>query len=137
MPSEQRKAYYKRWYSANKAKCREYSRQRRTRLSKECKEYDRQRWAKYALTYKNHYLKKKYGITSEQFEAMIVQQNGCCQICGKRFVNSKSIHVDHNHRTGKVRSLLCGKCNSGLGYFGECIDNLLNAIQYLTKWQTE
>ncbi len=59
---------------------------------------------------------KRYGITVEQYDAMLRQQNGLCAICGrapKRF----RLAVDHDHETGEIRGLLCTRCNLGLGWF--------------------
>jgi len=69
-----------------------------------------------------------YGITLEQFTTMREQQGGMCLICHK-FMDKP--HVDHCHATGKVRGLLCGNCNRGLGVFFENIQTLENAISYL------
>ncbi len=87
--------------------------------------------------YKNENLKKHYGITLEQFEAMSQAQDNKCGICLQE-VNEihKSgrqmpLTVDHCHSTGKVRGLLCGGCNRGLGDFKDNIDFLKAAIKYL------
>lgn len=54
---------------------------------------------------------------------------GKCKICEKEL--HEEIHIDHNHTTGKVRGILCGKCNKGLGQFNDNIEFLTNAINYL------
>lgn len=79
---------------------------------------------------------KKYGITLAQYDQMIVDQNNCCKICDKEFIKTSSEHrnpinVDHCHNTGKVRGLLCSKCNTALGNFNDNEDILLKAIEYL------
>lgn len=77
-----------------------------------------------------------YGITPDEYRGLLITQNNCCPICGNTFGSNKGdIHIDHNHITGKVRALLCGKCNCGLGYFKESVDNLMSAIAYLEKWK--
>lgn len=62
-------------------------------------------------------LKAKYGITPEVYDAMFKQQNGVCKICKQTERGRyKNLAVDHNHRTGEVRGLLCRRCNLGLAY---------------------
>jgi hypothetical protein len=78
--------------------------------------------------------KKKYGITQEVFTALFNAQKGACRICGCKLsvtVGSRSTHVDHNHKTGEVRGLLCLKCNTGLGAFSDSPERLQAAIKYL------
>ncbi len=67
----------------------------------------------------NHYnleknLKRKYGITFKEYNVMLDQQHGVCKICGKAPI-VKRLHVDHDHKTGTVRALLCTQCNMMLG----------------------
>ncbi len=81
------------------------------------KEYDR---ARSLLT--------NYGITIEQYDSMYIEQEGKCKICHQEFI---TLHVDHSHETGKVRGLLCGPCNMGLGIFKDSTDRLRSAIEYL------
>lgn len=88
--------------------------------------------------HKKHNLKKLYGLTIEDIEIMLKNQNYKCAICGEEiflFGSSKTLtaHVDHDHKTGKIRALLCDKCNRGLGYFRDNTDYLLSAISYLKK----
>lgn len=74
-------------------------------------------------------LRLRYGLTPEQYDKLFEQQNGCCAICGRHQSESKlALGIDHCHKTGKVRRLLCPPCNTCLGWFekyGEAI------IQYL------
>jgi hypothetical protein len=60
---------------------------------------------------------KKYGMTLEQYEAMHEAQKGLCAICGEPNQNNRILCVDHDHKTGKVRKLLCTNCNSKLGIY--------------------
>ena len=77
-------------------------------------------------------LKRVYGITVGQYEQMIVDQNNLCAICGKP-PGSKQLFIDHNHTTNKARQLLCGHCNSVLGYALEDVNILKKCIAYLEK----
>lgn len=63
-------------------------------------------------------LKRNYGIDEAEYQRMFDAQGGRCGICGgdKSFGNGK-LHVDHCHRTGRVRKLLCVKCNMALGWY--------------------
>jgi len=79
-------------------------------------------------------LKKKYGITVEEFEQMLKNQDYKCDICKLPSDSFKEwLVVDHNHTTGKVRGLLCKSCNFGLGNFKDSTFNLQNALNYLLK----
>jgi hypothetical protein len=79
------------------------------------------------------HLRREYGITPEEFENMLHSQNGQCAICGTFEADAKHrrLHVDHDHITGKVRGLLCGRCNMMLGYALENTMVLEAAIAYL------
>lgn len=80
---------------------------------------------------RNAYLLLTYGITSLQYEAMKLKQGGC-GICGK-VLRVKKYCVDHDHVTGKVRGLLCSRCNKGLGYFGDNLAGIKKAYEYLLR----
>lgn len=76
-------------------------------------------------------LSKLYGVTKEAYDALLASQGGRCWICRRLF--KKSPHVDHDHKTGKVRGLLCNGCNRGLGYFHDDPERLAAAIRYLQR----
>lgn len=79
-------------------------------------------------------IKSKYNLSIESYNNMLAQQNHSCAICGISQDDLKvNLFIDHNHNTGKVRQLLCNKCNSLLGYSLEREDILLKAIEYLRK----
>ncbi len=80
-------------------------------------------------------IKRKYGITKEEYNNMLKEQNGKCVICGIDFNNTYQIDIDHNHKTSKVRGLLCSGCNTGLGKFKENTFILIKAIKYLEKYK--
>lgn len=86
-------------------------------------------------------LKSRYGITPEQYNEMLIIQNNCCAICGNEETainvgtnKIQKLAVDHCHRTGKVRGLLCQDCNRGIGKFHDDISRLKKAIEYLEKY---
>lgn len=74
---------------------------------------------------------RRYGIGLQEFFALRKKQKNCCEICRKQF--DKTPHVDHSHKTGKVRGLLCLTCNAGLGYFKDSKILLRGAAKYLTR----
>lgn len=76
-------------------------------------------------------LKAKYNLRVEDYNQALLLQGQKCAICRKEFEGNLSI--DHDHRTGRIRGLLCKKCNSVLGFVDDNVDILKAAIQYLTK----
>lgn len=74
---------------------------------------------------------KAFGITPDDYNNFVKKQNGLCAICQK----SGKLFVDHNHKTGKVRGLLCNTCNIALGMSKDNITILKNAIVYLENNQ--
>lgn len=74
---------------------------------------------------------KRYGMTLQQFQAMSAAQEGKCAICRRMDSAGRRLAVDHDHQSGKVRGLLCGLCNPGIGYFGNDPSLLLQAAVYL------
>ena len=80
-------------------------------------------------------LKKNYGITIKQYDILFAKQNGVCAICHKPEGVSKYLCVDHNHNSGKVRGLLCRKCNLALGHIDDSILILEEMIKYLKKYE--
>lgn len=79
-------------------------------------------------------IKRRYGLSIERYNEMLAEQKLQCAICGGQHDPSKKrgrLYVDHDHKTGEVRALLCKKCNSAIGYFEENPDAMLKAIDYL------
>lgn len=82
-------------------------------------------------TNRNSYLKRKYGITEEQYEELLLAQAGKCAICLCK-PRTRRLAVDHNHKTGEIRGLLCSRCNHGLlGHAHDSIPVLERALEYL------
>jgi len=79
-------------------------------------------------------LKYLYGITQEQYNQLFHQQNGQCGICGGHQSKlNRVLSVDHNHKTGEVRGLLCRECNVVLGHIEKRIKNLDRIKEYLNN----
>lgn len=76
----------------------------------------------------------QFGITSEQWHQLALDQQNVCAICHAPLdLSARSTHVDHNHSDGHIRGLLCQHCNIGLGQFHESSSLLQQAQQYLTR----
>ena len=73
---------------------------------------------------------RSYGISEDEFDQMMINQGGKCYIC-KGDNGSIALCIDHDHLTGKVRGLLCNKCNRGLGLFSDDLVLLKRAMSYL------
>lgn len=81
-------------------------------------------------------MKKKYGLTMEQYLKLLNRQLHCCAICKKLFptvVFDPDKNIDHDHKTGNVRGILCNKCNMGISLFDDNKIILMSAIDYLNK----
>lgn len=78
-------------------------------------------------------LKKRYGITVDQYIDMLMSQGGVCKICKRECKTYANLAVDHCHTTKKVRGLLCNKCNRGIGLLEDNETLLKNAIKYLRE----
>ena len=95
----------------------------------------------YPRKYKNSQLKTIFGITLEEYELLLEKQNGVCAICGNSVVDihnkktgkKRKLAVDHSHKTGKIRGLLCGRCNRAIGMAEESPTILKKMINYLKE----
>jgi hypothetical protein len=85
-----------------------------------------------ALVDKRNWLKNRYGITIEEYNNKLEFQKGACACCGGKDV--KALAVDHDHATGKVRGLLCYRCNLTLGQVKDNVNLLLSMFAYLKSW---
>lgn len=82
-------------------------------------------------------LKQNHGLTLEEFDIMLAAQDGRCAICGRDNPTGRfsQWHIDHCHRTGQIRGILCDSCNRGLGMFKDNVEFLQTAIAYLLRWE--
>jgi len=112
-----RKAYGKKWYQENK----EHVRLRNL-------EYRQRNREIYRKAHKSRQNKGRYGLTPEEFEKILADQKGLCCICAQPM---KPPCVDHDHKTKKIRGLLCRGCNLALGYLQDSTKLLQSAIDYL------
>ena len=79
------------------------------------------------------HLKRKFGMTIEQYDEMLAAQGGGCFICGRPPREDISLHVDHDHATGAIRGILCFRCNNALADFHEDVALLTKAAAYLDR----
>lgn len=107
-------------------------------MAKEKRTYqDRKEWykeyrKKNKSLFRNIDLKRKFGISLEEYEKLNIAQDFKCAICQKHESEFKiKFAVDHNHETKAIRGLLCKDCNTGIGLFKDDITLLLSAINYL------
>jgi hypothetical protein len=94
------------------------------------KEYNQKWFAENREKSRSSHLKRAYGLSVSEYEEMLRKQNGVCAICGGSN-GEKPLHVDHDHKTGKVRKLLCGACNKALGMVRDNESILLKMVKYL------
>lgn len=134
------RAACKRWHRNNPAKVRARSlaQSRRDYACPVGREKIKQRNAKYNAAHpekrrerNRRAILKAYGLTLDQYAALLTSQNGVCAICGKE--GPRRLAVDHCHQTNTVRGLLCVNCNTALGSFFDQIENLKSAIRYLER----
>lgn len=118
------------WYERTKSVRQEYHREH-------AKTYD------YKDRQRVLHVKRTYGLNPDEYLQMILDQNNCCAICHKPEMkttkqgDTSPLCVDHCHKTGKVRALLCAKCNGMLGMVDDSEDHLNAAIEYLRQHKGE
>lgn len=119
-----RKAYKAKHYQDNKERIRAQRKEQRSQMcTSKKKAKDR------------HYnFKYHYGITLEEYETLLIQQGNSCAICLKPHGEDgiDRLYVDHCHSTGKIRGLLCFKCNTALGHFNDDAHLVEKALGYIT-----
>jgi hypothetical protein len=145
------KTCQKTWRDTNKEKLKEEARLYRIQNKEKIKERKRkflsdpanlEKNRQYAREYQRNHpemqrkrILSKYGITIEKYDELLQTQNGGCAICGRtENGRKKNFIVDHDHKTEKVRGLLCTQCNAGLGNFRDDPSLLQSAIDYLRRY---
>lgn len=118
----------KKWDAAHRELRRERAAARRANNPEKVREINRKSYHK--TTWPWH-LKKRYGISQEEYNSLLAKQHGSCAICGKAPNARYRLAVDHDHETRKIRGLLCQACNTALGKFNDDISLLKIAIEYL------
>ena len=110
-------------YQRDPQKFRDRAQQRRDANPQRAAEIDRR-----------HHLKTTYGITPEEYDKILLRQGGSCAVCkGDRCGPGKFFHVDHCHKTNRVRGLLCSRCNTALGLLRDESSLIAALLEYLQK----
>lgn len=131
LAKQKRKAYAKKYYEKNKEACKERTKEHPSCIAAREK-YRKKPETKERI--RNWRLLQNYGITNQDYEQMLKDQDFCCAGCGlHQNVIEKKLNVDHDHATGKIRGLLCGNCNRALGLVKDNFETLLRLHKYLRK----
>ncbi len=140
---ELKRRWRKNQTSEELARISERQRQRRKNRTPEKKERDaeceRRRWASLTSENKKRQAERQrqrrwlitYGLMESDYKVLLYKHSGCCHVCGKKPAGTKEFHVDHDHKTGRVRGLLCQHCNIALGMVHDDPTILLRMIEYL------
>lgn len=132
-------------FQKNKNNCDGYSYNCKSCIKKRrahSKEYDRRYWKSWREKNSHrlkerdraHNLKRKFNMSINDYNILLKSQNGVCATCFKeKSSNGKALAVDHCHKTGKIRGLLCNECNTSLGLLKENKHTLYNLIDYLNR----
>lgn len=113
----------RRWASLNSEKKKEYDKNRRLKVGPQTKE----RFSRY--------LKKKFNITLEQYNKLVLDSGNKCEICGRPPSKDKKLHLDHCHTTNNIRGLLCAQCNWYLGFIDKDPSIVNKIIKYRKQWK--
>ena len=112
-------------------RARKWQRRNRERYLKNQRAYKEKNRARIQAENRERHLRKTYGLTPDQYQAMNSAQNGLCAICSRP--EAGGLHIDHDHTTGSVRGLLCGRCNKAIGLFDDDPFRIQAAGVYLLK----
>ena len=130
--TEKQKEYFKQYYLKNREKKLKYVKEYKLKNPGMFKKYlNKIGYENFAKIQRKSYLKRLYNISLEEYDKKLKEQNNCCAIC-KRHESKfkKKLHVDHDHKTGKVRDLLCAGCNVDVSVVE---DRLKELQEYLNK----
>jgi hypothetical protein len=114
-----------------KQRAREYREANKAAIAARRKLWEVQNRDRHAATQRRTSLKRIYRLTTEEWHALLEKQGGKCPICKTDDPGGRNWHTDHDHATGKIRGILCGRCNIMLGHARDSVEILLAAIAYL------
>jgi hypothetical protein len=134
--------YMREWRARNKEKNAEYQKEYNKeyrkknveKLNASNKKWREENKEQDALVMLKARLKRKYNLSIDEYETLIESQNNSCKVCGTHAKNNLKgkLYIDHCHTTGKVRGLLCMKCNSALGLLNDDKTLIQNLLDYLS-----
>lgn len=133
---DSRNAYMREWRAKNSDRINQSNREkRRNNLEMIALDNQRRRENRDPIHHRDMMLKRNYGMTLNEYASMYSEQDGKCGICGDVKVDygKDGLAVDHCHKNGHVRGLLCTHCNHGLGKFKDSIELLQKAIEYIKE----
>lgn len=128
---QKRKARLKVWKEKNRDKLREQDRVYKEANKDRLAELRRTRYKKDPQKQLDYVRFRKYGISGDEFRAIVAKQNHQCPICLRNI--DKNFSVDHEHTTGKIRGIICNDCNLAMGNAGESSARLRAMADYLDK----
>jgi Recombination endonuclease VII len=128
---EYQRKYVQEHKEEHNARGRDWKRKNKDKVNALARQYYSKHPQYFSAKRRAQRLRTSYGLSVAEFDALVEKQNKCCAICEKEF--ERTPQVDHDHKTGKVRGLLCIKCNRALGLFADDSNVLKNAITYLEK----
>ena len=129
-----RSDYYKAYYEKNRERINAQRRERYKRKTSQ-KIARSQQPARKAYI-QNWKLENRYNITVNCYDKLLTDQKGKCKICGTK-PRKRKLAVDHCHESGKVRGLLCIKCNTAIGKLGDTYEGVMKAAKYLKDFENE
>ena len=89
------------------------------------------------MTKRDSYLRRTYGISEDEYLALLANYNGECWICGTPPKAGRNLHVEHDHKTGRIRGLCCWRCNRGLQQYSDQPARLRAAAAYLESHEAD
>lgn len=125
-----RNIVYKKWVADNPEKALE------TRKKYESYRREYYQRPEIKLKHRKRFIEKKYKIKYEEYEKMVCEQKNLCYICNGRETQSRNgyLAVDHNHKTGAIRKLLCSRCNLAIGLLSENLQLIEKIKTYIIKY---